>query len=183
MENLEKLKTKLKSIEETLKIELSALRIGRATPALVENILVDYYGVKTPLKQLASISAPELRLLVIEPWDKNALSSIEKAVYTSDLGLNPIVDKNLIRISIPQLTEERRNSLIKITGAKLEEIKIRCRTARDEAMKEIADSFEAKKLTEDEKFKMKESIQKLVDETNKNLENLAKSKEREIKEI
>ncbi|MFH1990434.1 MAG: ribosome recycling factor [Patescibacteria group bacterium] len=183
MENLEKLRTKLKSIEETLKIELSALRIGRATPALVENILVDYYGAKTPLKQLASISAPELRLLVIEPWDKNAISSIEKAVYTSDLGLNPIVDKNVIRINIPQLTEERRNSLIKIIGVKLEEVKIRCRATRDEAMKEITDSFEAKKLTEDEKFKMKESIQKLIDEANKTLESLAKSKEREIKEI
>jgi len=177
MENLEKLKTKLKSIEEMLKIELSALRISRATPALVENILVDYYGAKTPLKQLASISAPELRTLVIEPWDKNALSGIEKAIHASDLGLNPIVDKNLIRISIPQLTEERRNSLIKITGAKLEEIKIRCRAARDEAMKETGG------LTEDEKFKAKESVQKLVDETNKNLEDLAKSKEREIKEI
>ena len=176
METLEKLKSKLKSVEEALKTELSALRIGRATPALVENIPVDYYGVKTPLKQLASISAPELRLLVIEPWDKNAVSSIEKAVYASDLGLNPIVDKNLIRISIPPLTEERRNSLIKIMSVKLEEVKIRCRAARDEAIKEISGS-------EDEKFKIKESIQKLVDETNKNMEGLAKLKEREIKEI
>ncbi|MFH1392895.1 MAG: ribosome recycling factor [Patescibacteria group bacterium] len=176
METLEKLKSKLKSVEEALKTELSALRIGRATPALVENISVDYYGVKTPLKQLASISAPELRLLVIEPWDKNAISSIEKAVYASDLGLSPIVDKNLIRISIPQLTEERRNSLIKIMSVKLEEVKIRCRAARDEAIKEISGS-------EDEKFKIKESIQKLVDETNKNMEGLAKLKEREIKEI
>ncbi len=183
MENLEKLKTKLKSVEETLKMELASLRIGRATPALVENILVDYYGAKTPLKQLASISAPEVRLLVIEPWDKNAISSIEKAVYISDLGLSPIVDKNLIRISIPPLTEERRNSLVKITGVKLEEVKIRCRAARDEVMKEITDLFETKEITEDEKFKMKESVQKLVDETNKNLEDLAKSKEREIKEI
>jgi len=167
MESLEKLKSKLKGVEEALKIELSALRIGRATPALVENILVDYYGV---------ISAPEIRLLVIEPWDKNAISSIEKAIYVSDLGLNPIVDKNLIRINIPPLTEERRNSLIKIISVKLEEVKIRCRGARDEAMKEISGS-------EDEKFSIKESIQKLVDEANKNLENLAKAKEKEIKEI
>ena len=143
---------------------------------MVENILVDYYGVKTPLKQIASISAPEIRLLVIEPWDKNAISSIEKAIYVSDLGLNPIVDKNLIRINIPPLTEERRNSLIKIISVKLEEVKIRCRGARDEAMKEISGS-------EDEKFSIKESIQKLVDEANKNLENLAKAKEKEIKEI
>lgn len=157
-------------------MELLSLRIGRATPALVENILVDYHGAKTPLKQLASISAPEIRLLIIEPWDKNAVSGIEKAIYASDLGLNPIVDKNLIRINIPPLTEERRNSLIKITSVKLEEAKIRCRAARDEAVKEISGS-------EDEKFKIKESIQKLVDETNKNLEGQVQSKESEIKEI
>ena len=177
MEILENLKIKLKGAEEALKTELSALRIGRATPALVENVLVDYYGVKMPLKQLASISAPEIRLLVIEPWDKNAVSSIEKALHISDLGLNPIVDKNLIRINIPPLTEERRNSLIKIIGVKLEEIKIRCRAARDEAIKELVG------VTEDEKFKLKESIQKLVNEANKNLENSAESKEKEIKEI
>src|SRR3989344_1287229 len=159
MEILEKLKTKLTSAKEALKTELSVLRIGRATPALVESILVDYYGVKTPLKQLASISAPEIRLLVIEPWDKNAISGIEKALHASNLGLNPIVDKNLIRINIPPLTEERRDSLIKIISVKLEEIKIRCRAARDETIKEISG------LTEDEKFKMRGSIQKLVDET------------------
>ncbi len=181
MENLEKLKTKLKSAEEFLKAEFSALRVGRATPALVENILVDYYGSKTPLKQLASISAPEPRLLIIEPWDRNAVTAIEKAIFSSDLGFNPIVDKNLIRISIPPLTEERRNSLVKIIGVKLEEAKVKCRTARDEAMKETADLFGAKKITEDEKFKAKEKIQELVDITNKDLENTAKLKEAEIK--
>lgn len=182
MENLEKLKNKLKNIEESLKTEFSALRVGRATPALVENILVDYYGAKTPLKQLASVSAPEPRLLIIEPWDKNALIAIEKAILSSNLGLNPIVDKNLMRINIPPLTEERRNSLIKITGAKLEEVKVRCRTARDGAIKEITDLKRTKKITEDEKFKTKEQIQKLIDETIKNLENITKLKEKEIKE-
>lgn len=181
MEILEKFKGELKKIEENLKIELSSLRIGRATPALVENLLVDYYGVKTPLKQLASISAPEPRLLIIEPWDKNVLSAIEKAILTSDLSLNPIVDKNLIRINIPQLTEERRNSLIKVANAKLEEAKIKIRAKRDETMKEINDSFAAKKITEDEKFKTKEKIQQATDETNRNLENYFKSKEREIR--
>jgi len=182
MENLEKLKTKLKNIEESLKIEFSALRVGRATPALVENILIDYYGAKAPLKQLASISAPEPRLLIIEPWDKNAITAIEKAILSSDLGLNPIVDKNLIRINIPPLTEERRNSLIKITGAKLEDVKVRCRTTRDEAIKEITGLFSAKKITEDEKFKIKEKIQELINATNKNLENITELKEKEIKE-
>lgn len=182
MENLEKIKTKLENIEETLKKEFSALRVGRATPALVENILVDYYGAKTPLKQLASILAPEPRLLIIEPWNKNVIVSIEKAILSSDLGLNPIVDKNLIRINIPSLTEERRNSLIKIMGVKLEETKVRCRSARDEAIKEITDLFSTKKITEDEKFKTKEKIQELINKTNKNLENIAKLKEKEIKE-
>jgi len=182
MENLEKLKTKLKIIEESLKTEFSALRVGRATPALVENILIDYYGAKAPLKQLASISAPEPRLLIVEPWDKNAITTIEKAILSSDLGLNPIVDKNLIRINIPPLTEERRNSLIKITGTKLEEVKIRCRTARDEVIKEITDLFSNKKITEDEKFEIKEKVQELINTTNKNLENMTKLKEKEIKE-
>ena len=182
MENLEKLKTKLKNTEESLKTEFSALRVGRATPALVENILVDYYGTKTPLKQLASISAPESRLLIIEPWDKNAVSAIEKAVLSSDLGLSPIIDQNLMRINIPPLTEERRNSLIKIISAKLEEVKVRCRTARDEAIKEITDLFSAKKITEDEKFEIKEKIQELINATNKNLENITKLKEKEIKQ-
>lgn len=182
METLENLKNKLKNIEEFLKEEFSALRIGRATPALVENISVDYYGAKTPLKQLASISAPESRLLVIEPWDRNAIADIEKAIHTSNLGLNPIVDKNLIRISIPPLTEERRNSLVKIINAKLEEAKVKCRAARDEAMKETGALFDGKKITEDEKFKTKEKIQELINAANNNLENITKLKEKEIKE-
>ena len=182
MENLEKLKTKLKNTEEFLKTEFSALRVGRATPALVENILVDYCGAKTPVKQLAFISAPEPRLLIIEPWDKNAIPAIEKAILSSDPSLNPIIDKNLMRLNTPPLTEERRNFLIKITGVKLEEVKVRCRTARDEAIKEIVDLFNAKKITEDEKFEIKEKIQELINAANKNLENITKLKEKEIKE-
>ena len=179
-ETLKKFKTKLENIEESLKTEFSALRIGRATPALVENFLIDYCGVKAPLKQLASISASGPRLLIVEPWDKNAITTIEKAILSSDLGLNPIVEKNLIRINIPSLTEERRNSLIKITGVKLEEAKIRCRTARDEAIKEIADLFSNKKITEDKKFEMKEKIQELINATNQNLEKITKLKEVDI---
>ena len=181
METLENFKKELKKIEKSLKDELSSLRVGRATPALVENILVDYYNTKTSIKQLASISAPESRTLVIEPWDKNALSLIEKAILTSNLGLSPIVDKNLIRINIPSLTEERRNALIKILSSKLEEAKIKCRSNRDRVIKEASDLFESKKITEDEKFKTKEEIQKIIDLTVTNLENLLKLKEEEIK--
>lgn len=181
METLEKFKNELKKIEESFKIELSSLRVGRASPALIENILVDYYDAKTPIKQLASISAPEPRMLVIEPWDKNTLSPIEKAILASDLSLSPIVDKNLIRINIPPLTEERRNSLIKILGSKLEEAKIKTKGARDKVIKETNDLFEYKKITEDEKFKAKEEVQKLVDVAGRNLEQVLKLKEEEIK--
>lgn len=181
MEILEKFKNDLKIIEESLKIEFSSLRVGRATPALVENILVDCYGSKIPVKQLASISAPEPRILVIEPWDRTVLPNLEKAILASDLNLNPIVDKNLIRINIPPLTEERRAALIKIIGSKLEEAKIKYRSSRDKMIKEINELFDAKKITEDEKFKIKEGVQKLIDSNNQNLENLLKLKEEEIK--
>ncbi len=182
MELLEKFKNRLSETEKSLKSELSALRIGRATPAMVENIVVDYYEVKTPLKQIASISAPEPKVLIVEPWDKNALSAIEKAILASNLGLSPAVNKNAIRIVIPQLTEERRNSFIKILGANLEEAKIKIRSSRDESMKELNNLFDAKKITEDEKFKMKEKIQAAIDEANANLGKIINDKEREIKE-
>ena len=139
-------------------------------------------GILILMSVVASISAPEPRLLTVEPWDKNALSAIEKAILTSRLSLSPIVDKNLIKIIIPQLTEERRNDLIKIIDTKLEEAKVQNRAKRDETMKEINDLFNDKKITEDEKFKLKEKTQAIVDEANKNLENTAKLKEKEIKE-
>lgn len=180
MDILLKFKAELKKIEEALKTELSSLRVGRATPALVENILVDCYGEKVPIKQLSSISAPEPRTLIIEPWDKNILSDLEKAILASDLNLSPIVDKNLIRINIPPLTEERRHAMLKILGSKLEETKVKYRTSRDKIIKEINESFDAKKITEDEKFKMKEQIQQIIDNANKNLEDVAKIKEKEI---
>ncbi len=182
MDTLEKLKNELKKIEGFLKTELASLRVGRATPALVENIFVDYYGIKTHLKQLASISAPEPRMLIIEPWDKSVIPVIEKSILTSELGLSPIVDKNSIKILIPQLTEERRNALIKIIGVKLEEVKIQNRSKRDDTMKEIGDLFSRKKINEDEKFKLKEKTQAIVNKANKNLEDMSKLKEKEIKE-
>lgn len=181
MEILEKFNKNIKTIEESFKTELSSLRVGRASPALVENILVDCYSEKIPIKQLASISSPEPRTLIIEPWDKSVLPNLEKAILTSGLSLSPIVDKNLIRINIPPLTEERKNALIKILGSKSEEVKIKYRGGRDKIIKEINELFDAKKITEDKKFKMKEEIQRLVDLTNKRLESLLELKAEEIR--
>lgn len=180
MDTLLKFKSELKKTEESLKTELSSLRIGRATPALVENILVDCYGSKVPVKQMASISAPEPRTLIVEPWDKNILPNLEKAILASDLNLSPVVDKNLIRINIPPLTEERRHAMLKVLTSKLEETKVKYRVSRDKTIKEINELFDAKKITEDEKFKMKEQAQQIIDDANKNLEDVAKTKEKEI---
>lgn len=182
MEVLEKFKNELLKIEDSLKIEISSLRVGRASPALIENILVGCYGSKSPIKQLASISVPEPRMLVIEPWDKKILPDLEKAILSSNLGLSPIVDKNLIRINIPALTEERRKAIIKILNSKLEEAKIKFRNSRDGAIKEAGELFDDKKITEDEKFKLKEEIQKIVNTMSENLEKLLKLKEKEIQE-
>lgn len=163
--------------------EIATLRIGKANPALIEDIMVDFYGGKMPIKQLAAISAPEPKTLVVQPWDKNAVSAIEKAILSSSLGINPIVDKDIIRVTIPPLTEERRLALAKIVKIKLEEAKIAVRKDRDEAIKTIEALFAGKKITEDDKFKGKQEAQKAVDEANKNLEDLASKKEREIKEL
>lgn len=182
MEILEKFKNELLKVEELLKIGISSLRVGRASPALVENILVDCYGSKMPIKQLASISAPEPRTLTIEPWDKKILPDLEKAILASNLGLSPIVDKNLIRINIPALTEERRMAILKILSSKLEEAKIKFRNSRDRAIKEASELLVDKKITEDEKFKIKEGIQKVMNSMSENIEKLLKLKEKEIKE-
>lgn len=183
MSVIDGLKKNLKTHEDWLQKEIGTLRIGRASPALVEDIVVDYYGSKMPIKQLATISAPEPRTLIVQPWDKNAVSGIEKAIQASSLGVNPIVDKDTIRVTIPALTEERRLALVKIVGIKLEEAKIAMRKDRDDAIKEIEMLFAEKKITEDGKFKDKQEVQKAINEANKELENIANKKEKEIKEL
>lgn len=183
MSVIDDLKKKLKAREVWLQRETGTLRIGRANPALVEDIIVDYYGSKMPVKQLATISAPEPRTLVVQPWDKNAVSAIEKAIQASSLGINPIVDKDVIRVTIPALTEERRLALAKIVKTKLEEAKIAARKDRDEAIKIIEALFAGKKITEDDKFKEKQEAQRAIDEANRGLEDMANKKEKEIKEL
>jgi len=174
------LKNKLEKTLEHLKSEVTSLRTGRATPALVEDLEVDYYGAKTPLKAMAAISSPEPKQLVIQPWDKNAVQPIEKAIQSSSLGLNPVTDRDVIRLSIPSLTEERRKELTKLLGKHLEEARIQVRREREDALKEIERREKAKEISEDEKFRQKSEVQKQVDEINKKIEGMGSAKEKEI---
>lgn len=174
------LKQKLEKITDRLKTEVAGLRTGRATPALVEDLEVDYYGAKTPLKALASISSPEPKSLVISPWDKNAIQPIEKAIQSSPLGINPITDREVIRLTIPSLTEERRKELAKLLGRHMEEARIQVRREREDALREIDRKEKAKEISEDEKFRQKNEAQKTVDEINKKIEEMGAAKEKEI---
>ena len=171
---------KLEKIIEHLKTEIASLRTGRASPALVEDLEVDYYGVKTPLKAVAAISSPDPRQIMISPWDKNAVQPIERAIQSSSLGLNPITDKDFIRLAIPPLTEERRRELAKILGKHLEEARIQVRREREEMLKGIDAKEKAKQISEDEKFRQSKEAQKVVDEINKKIEEMGKAKEKEI---
>lgn len=173
-------KARLEKVVGRLKNEIASLRTGRATPALVEDLEVDYYGSKTPLKAIASISNPEGRQLFIQPWDKNVIQAIEKAIQSSNLGLNPITDREAIRLSIPPLTEERRKELIKILGRYLENVRIQVRREREEVLREIDRKEKAKEISENEKFRQKNEVQKIVDEVNKKIEEIGVAKEKEI---
>lgn len=160
--------------------EAAKLRTGRAHPGLVENVIVDYYGTKTPLKQMASINVPEGRQIVIQPWDKNALSEVEGALRNSELNLNPTNDGTLIRLTLPALTEESRELLVKTLNQKAEASRISIRGIREEIWQELQKETEEGSLSEDDKFRGKDELQKIVDEYNKKIETLRKKKEEEI---
>ena len=160
--------------------EASTLRTGRANPGMVENLVVDYYGAKTPLIQMASISIPEPRQIVISPWDKGVLGPIETAVRESDLGLNPVNDGSVIRITLPALTEERRRELVKTLNSRAEEARISIRNIREEAWKEIQEQEKEGSISEDDKFRGKDELQKVIDLLNGKLESLREKKEAEI---
>jgi ribosome recycling factor len=173
-------KQKGNDIIERLKSEIGSLRTGRATPALIEDLQVDYYGSPTPLKAMAAISNPEPRMLVIQPWDKGAMQLIEKAIQASSLGINPIVDRDVIRLSIPSLTEERRKEFVKLLGRYIEDARITVRKEREDQLRAIDNQFKAKEISEDARFRQRSDIQKIVDEINKKIEDIATAKEKEI---
>lgn len=160
--------------------EAAKLRTGRANPALIENLMVDYYGTKSPLKQIASISVPEARQILVQPWDKGSLVFIETAIRESDLGLTPGNDGQVIRIVLPMLTEERRKELVKTLGARAEDSRIAVRTIREEIWKEIQKLEQEGQISEDDRFSGKDELQKVVDDYNQKLEAIRKKKEEEI---
>ena len=166
-----------------LKNELAAIRTGHATPALIEHVKVEYAGVPTPLNQIAGISAPEARLLVIQPWDKSSLRNIEKAILTSDLGLNPVNDGNIVRISIPQLSEERRQELIKVVRRRVEEKKIIIRNMRREAMDEFKQLEKNKDMSQDEHKRALNQLQKLTDSFIDDTNRVGQDKETELMQV
>ena len=180
---MEDFRQKLNKIVEHLRSEVTSLRTGRASPALIENLEVDYYGSKTPLKAMAAISAPDPKQLVIQPWDKQSLPLIEKAIQNSNLGINPVAEREVIRLSIPSLTEDRRKELLKLLGKYLEEARINVRRERDEELKGIDVKEKNKEISEDEKFRQRNEAQKIIDEVNKKIEELGLSKEKEISTV
>ncbi len=171
-----------KSIDN-LKDEFKRIRSGRATPGLVEGLMVDYYGNKTPLKQLASISVPEARLIVIQPWDKGALAEIERAFHRSDLMLTPTNDGKVIRISVPPLTEERRKELVKVVKGRAEEGRIAIRNIRRDGNDEVKTAEKKGEISEDDSKKLIDEIQKITDEHIESINELFEKKEAEIMEV
>jgi len=180
---LAELRDRMQKSIEVLQDDLLSIRTGRASPALVEKLQVEYYGTLTPLNQVASIAAPEPRLLVIRPWDPAALSDIERAILKSDLGLTPMNDGKLIRLNIPRLTEERRRELVKVVSRRVEEGRVAVRNLRRDALQDLKDFEKEKMISEDDFFRGKDEIQELTDEFIKKIDEIGQRKEEELLEI
>ena len=177
------LEDKMTKTISVLKEELSVIRAGRANPAMLDKISVDYYGSQTPLKQMAGISSPDPRTIVIQPWDKTALKEIEKAILASDLGFNPSNDGEVIRINIPQLTEERRKELVKLVSKTGEQSKVALRNARRDTNDKIKKIEKDVELGEDDAKKALDEVQHIIDKYTKEIDSVVAKKEAEIMEI
>ncbi|GED29047.1 MULTISPECIES: ribosome recycling factor [Brevibacillus] len=166
-----------------LKRDLSTLRAGRANPAMLDRVMVDYYGTPTPISQLANVSVPEPRMLTIQPWDKTALKEIDRALQQSDLGISPSNDGVIIRLIIPPLTEERRKDLVKLAGKSGEETKVAIRNIRRDANDEIKKLEKAATISEDESRRHQETVQKTTDKFIAEVDKVVKDKEKDILEV
>lgn len=180
MSSLADAEGRMKGAVETLRRELGSLRAGRATPTLVERIVVDYYGTQTPLREVAAINVPEPRQLLIQPWDRGLVPAIERAIQKSDLGISPSSDGSVIRLSLPPLTEERRRELVKTLHRVEEEQKVAVRNCRRDALESIRAEAKSGSLPEDESRRQQEELQHLTDRYIAEIERLTKEKEQEI---
>ena len=174
---------KMKKAIENLRYELNKIRTGKASPAILDSIKVNYYGSIVPLKQAASVSVPEMRLITVQPWDKSMINEIEKAILKSDIGLNPVNDGHIIRLPIPQLTEERRLELVKQTKRIGEEVKVSIRNSRREANESLKKGEKDGDISEDDSYRSQERVQELTNDYIKKVDDVLKVKEQEIMEI
>jgi ribosome recycling factor len=174
---------RMKSTILALEEDLSAIRTGRASPALVEHLPVDYYGAPTPLMQLASINVPEPRVLMIRPFDPTTMKAIEKAILASELGLTPNNDGKVIRLNLPVLTEQRRKDLVKVVHSRLEEARVSIRNIRRDVLKDLRDFEKEKLISEDDLKHGEDELQKLTDKIIQNIDNVGAKKEKEIMEV
>ena len=179
---LRETESKMEKAVEALKRDLAGIRGNRATPALVQHVKVDYFGVPTPINQLANISVPEARLLAIQPWDKSSLSAIEKAILKSDLGLTPSNDGNLIRLPIPPLSQERRKELARLVGKRVEEGRVTLRNLRRDAIESLREREKAKEISQDELNRSTNTLQKLTDGFIARASKVGEAKEAELLE-
>ena len=174
---------RMEKVEKILISDYASLRAGRATPALLDKITAEYYGTPTPINQMANISCPEPRLIVVQPWDKNQLSTIEKAILKSDLGITPNNDGTVIRLAVPTLTEERRREIVKQCGKKAEDAKVAVRNIRRDVNDSVKALEKSKEASEDEVKKGLDDIQKLTDKFIKRVDEILSQKETEIMEV
>ena len=179
-EIINKIKPEMEKVLSFLERESAKIQTGRASISLIEDIMVDCFGQKLPLKQLGTISSPGPRKLVIQPWDKSYLESIEKAISQSTIGAAPIVDKEVIRIELPALTEEFRKNLLRLLSEKQEEARKTIRRWREQAWKEIQQKERESEISEDDKYRAKDELQELIDEHNEKIEELGEKKKKEI---
>ncbi len=168
---------------ESLRSDLAAIRTGRATPALLDRLRVDYYGSPTPLQQIAAISVPEANQLLIRPWEKTSLRAIEKAILASDLGLTPNNDGQVVRLIIPFLTEDRRRDLVRQVSKRIEEGRVAIRNVRRDSLSDMKDLETEKMITEDDFFQGRDELQKMTDDYIKRLEQVGEEKEQEIMQV
>lgn len=179
----QKLQDDMEKTISALDKSFNRVRTGRASVSLLDGIKVDYYGAPTPIAQVATLSVPESRLIVIAPWDASAIGAIEKAIQKSDLGLMPSNDGKIIRLAIPQLTEERRKELVKVVKKMAEEAKIKLRNSRRDANEELKEVKKSNKMAEDELFAAQEEVQKLTNSRIEKIDKILATKEKEIMEI